>query len=234
MTTARYDDVADFYEASFTDDPDPVMDALLDLLGSPADRSVLDVACGHGRVSRELARRGGTVTGVDLSRALLSKAEATEDTEPLGIRYVHADAATADWLGDERFDAVTCNFGLSDIDDLDGVLATVALATRPGGAFVLSVLHPCFPGWGPVSGAWPSEGRYYDEGRWTADGAASPLRRQVGANHRMLSTYVAALGRHGLRVEAMREPAPPAQWAAGERAGAARYPVYLVVRCRRD
>ena len=234
MTSARYDDVADLYEATFTEAVDPVMEALLDALGSPADRSVLDVACGHGRVSRELARLGGIVTGVDLSRALLTKAEAAEDAEPLGIRYVHADATTADWLGDERFDAVTCNFGLSDIDDLDGVLTTVALAARPGGSFIFSILHPCFAGGGPVSGSWPSGGSYYDEGRWTADGAASTLRRQVGANHRMLSTYVEALGRHGLRIEELREPAPPAQWAAGERAEAARFPLYLVVRCRRD
>lgn len=234
MTTARYDDVADFYADSFSDPADPVLESLLAALGSPADLNVLDVACGHGRVSRELARRGGTVTGVDVSRALLAKAEAAENREPLGIRYVHADAATADWLADAQFDAVTCNFGLSDIDDLDGVLRTVARATRPGAPFVFGILHPCFPGGGPVSGAWPSGGSYYDEGRWTPDGAASTLRRQVGADHRMLSTYVNALARHGLRIEGMWEPAAPAQWAAGERAEAARFPVYLVVRCRRD
>ncbi len=49
------------------------------------------MACGQGRVARELTRRGGRVTGVDISAALLSKARAAEARGPLGISYVHAD-----------------------------------------------------------------------------------------------------------------------------------------------
>ena len=102
--------------------------------------------------------------------------------------------------------------GLSEIDDLDGVLATVVRCLRPGGRFVFSILHPCFPGAGDISGSWPSGGGYFDEGRWTAAGSRSTLRQQVGANHRMLSTYVVALARHGLNLDVLREPAPPAEW----------------------
>jgi SAM-dependent methyltransferase len=231
MPTARYDAVADFYEAGFSDPRDPVLVSLLDLLGSPGGRRVLDVACGHGRVTRELARLGATVTGVDLSRALLDKARAREDAEPLGVRYVHADAAAVPRLDDGTFDAAVCNFGLADIDDLDGALATVARALLPGGCFVFSILHPCFPGGTTVSGAWPATGRYHDEGFWIADGTASSLRRQVGAHHRTLATYVNALSRHGLLITAMREPAPPPEWATGDRRDAARFPVFLVARC---
>ncbi|HEY2984854.1 MAG TPA: hypothetical protein VGJ38_11930 [Jatrophihabitantaceae bacterium] len=46
----------------------------------------------------------------------------------------------------------------------------------------------------------------------------------------MLSTYVNALLRHDLRVDQMAEPPPPQEWS-GPRAEAARYPVFLVVRC---
>ena len=46
----------------------------------------------------------------------------------------------------ETFDGVVCNYGLSDIDDLDGVLATVSRVLTPAGWFVFSILHPCFPG----------------------------------------------------------------------------------------
>jgi ubiquinone/menaquinone biosynthesis C-methylase UbiE len=232
--TARYDAVADFYEAGFSDTADPVVAALLDLLGSPAGLRVLDIACGHGRVTRELARRGAAVMGVDLSRALLDRAEAVEDAEPLGVRYVHGDAASVPGVPDAAFDAVVCNFGLSDIDDLDGALATVQRVLRLGGAFVFSILHPCFPGAATVSGAWPSTGRYYDEGYWVADGTSSSLRRQVGANHRMLSTYFNALSRNGLRLMTMSEPAPAIEWATNDRRDAARFPVYLVARCSKE
>jgi ubiquinone/menaquinone biosynthesis C-methylase UbiE len=125
---------------------------------------------------------------------------------------------------------VVCNFGLSDIDDLDGALDTVHRVLRPGGSFVFSILHPCFPGAGAVSGAWAGGGRYYDEGYWVADGVASTLRRQVGANHRMLSTYLNALTRHGLRLRETAEPEPPSEWATTERSDAVRFPVFLVVR----
>jgi hypothetical protein len=103
---------------------------------------------------------------------------------------------------------VTCNFGLSDVDDLAGALAAVGITLRPGGCFVFSILHPCFPGTAEVSGSWPPSARYDDEGRWTADGALSSLRRQVGANHRMLSTYLNAFRRHGLWLDELAEPAP--------------------------
>jgi SAM-dependent methyltransferase len=229
MAEARYDAIADFYQAGFSESTDPDVLGLLDLLGSPSGLRVLDLACGHGRVTREIARRGGTVLGVDLSRALLAKAEAAERAEPLGIRYLHADAATPHWLHGERFDAVVCGFGLSDIDDLDGAAASVALALRPGGAFVFSIPHPCFPGSPGVSGAWPTGGSYRDEGFWRADGQLSTLRRQVGANHRMLSTYLNTLRHHGLRLDELTEPAPPSAWS-DQRPDAHGFPTSLIAR----
>ena len=118
---------------------------------------MLDVACGHGRLTRELARIGARrpTIGVDSSAALLSPAEQAEQDRPLGIRYLHADVTAQDWLGENetRFDAVTCHYGLSDIDYLDGALRGVSAALRPGGRFVFSILHPCFPGGDDVSGS---------------------------------------------------------------------------------
>lgn len=231
MRAARYDSVADFYDAGFSDSRDPVLVALLGLLGPLPGRHVLDLACGHGRVARELARLGATVAGVDLSAALLAKAREQEQDQPLGIRYLHADAAAAPDLADESFDGVVCNFGLADIDDLEGALATVARVLKPGGFFAFSILHPCFAGTATVAGTWPADGRYHDEGFWTAESERSTLRRRVGANHRMLSTYVNTLSRLGLLIAAMDEPSPPAEWAADERHEAARQPVFLVARC---
>jgi SAM-dependent methyltransferase len=230
MPEARYDAVAEFYASAFDGLDDPASAALLDLLGPLAGLRVLDVACGHGRLTRELARRGADTTGIDISAALIAKALQAEEEDPLGICYFRADAASGAALGPAVFDAVTCHFGLSDIDDLDGAVAGVRAALRPAGYFVFSILHPCFPGADGVSASWPPTARYYDEGRWTAEAELSPLRRQVGANHRMLSTYLNALRRHGLWLDQMREPAPTEQWSQ-DRPGADRVPVYVAARC---
>ena len=49
---------------------------------------VLDVGCGSGYFSREMARRGALVTGVDISPRMLAHACRIESESPLGIRYV--------------------------------------------------------------------------------------------------------------------------------------------------
>jgi SAM-dependent methyltransferase len=230
MPEARYDAVADFYAREFTTAGDPASLALLGLLGPPAGLRVLDAACGHGRMTRELARRGAEVVGVDISAAMIGKAAAAEREQPLGVRYVHADLGATGWLAPATFDAVTCHFGLSDIDDVDRALAAIGYALRPGGRFVFSILHPCFPGAAGVSGSWPTAGRYYDEGHWTAGDVLSTLRRQVGANHRMISTYLNALRRNDLWLDRASEPEPDQQWSQ-KRQDAGRGPVYFAARC---
>ncbi len=227
MVLARYDAVADFYISGFDVTDDSVSVALLDLVGPVDGLRVLDVACGHGRITRELSRRGAEVVGIDISGNLLRKAGEAERDEPRGIRYIHADV-TSGLPSKAPFDVATCSFGLSDIDDLDGAIAAVSAALRPRGRFVFSILHPCFAGGKDVSGSWPTAGSYYDEGHWTAQDALSTLRRQVGASHRMLSTYLNTLRRHDLWLDQMAEPLPAPDWDQAHDAD--RKPVFLVAR----
>jgi len=231
MADARYDAIAEFYSGGFDSVDDPASQALLELLGPVVGLDVLDVACGHGRITRELARRGASVVGVDISGQLIGKAVQAERAERLGIRYVHTDASAPGALRGVSFDAVVCHFGLSDIDDLDGAAAAISGALRPSGRFVFAILHPCFGGGTDIAGSWPTSGSYYDEGRWTPDEARSTLRRRVGASHRMLSTYVRTLRGHDLWLDEVAEPRPAPGWDPARDAD--RKPVHLVVRAVR-
>jgi len=231
-TSARYDSFADFYGDAVGDDvSDPATSALLQLIPTCKGRRVLDLACGQGRVARELARSGADVVAVDISRALLSKATAAESDQPLGITYLHRDVAAPTALRGEHFDGVVSNFVLSDIDDVDGALATVARVLPNGGWFVFSILHPCFPGWDEdAPSSWEPGGGYYKEGWWLARNPG--FRGKVGANHRMLSTYLNLLAGHRLPVEEAAEPLPGEEWAA-RAPGRDAVPVYFVARCRK-
>jgi 2-polyprenyl-3-methyl-5-hydroxy-6-metoxy-1,4-benzoquinol methylase len=226
---ARYDEAAELYEAMFGDSvDDPATGALLNLVGEVSGVTILDVPCGSGRVARELARRGARVTGVDLSVALLHRARAAETANPYGIEYFHVDATSLDCLTERVFDVVVCNYGVSDIDELDRFVATVAGVLRPTGSFVLSMLHPCFPGIPQLaSPSWPPGG-YHDERWWRADGPASDLRRMVGSNHRTLSTYLNCLLDRGFSLEALAEPNLELNLP-----GVVPAPMFLAARCRK-
>ncbi len=53
---------------------------------------ILDLATGTGWTSRVVARRGATVTGVDIAAGLLEAAERQAAAEQLPIRYLQGDA----------------------------------------------------------------------------------------------------------------------------------------------
>lgn len=229
---ARYDEIATAYVAG-SEIVSPALSAIIKRCGDVTGVDVLDVACGHGAAARLLARAGGRVHGIDVSTALLDHARRLEHDDPLGIEFHEGDASDSATLPNARFALVVCNFGLTDIDDLDGVIANIARWLTPGGRFVCSLLHPCFAGGDGASSSWPTDGGYFDERWWRADGPLSTLRQVVGSNHRTLATYVNTLRSHGLVIDALDEPEAEESWTA-DRPAAARQPVYLVITCRSE
>ena len=67
-------------ENVFTKNTVKEVDFILEELGIPARGAVLDVGCGTGRHSIELARRGYAVTGLDLSSEMLAGAATAAKT----------------------------------------------------------------------------------------------------------------------------------------------------------
>jgi SAM-dependent methyltransferase len=110
---------------------------LLDFEG----RDVLDLCCGPGRHSIELARRGYAVTGVDRSPYLLDKARKSADEEQIEIEWVNADMR--EFSREGAFDLVInmfTSFGYFDDKDDDlRVLANIHSSLRDDGFFVLDI-----------------------------------------------------------------------------------------------
>jgi SAM-dependent methyltransferase len=100
---------------------------------------LLDAGCETGRYSRELARRGYVVHGVDLSPELIEVATRTVGDRTGGVSFAVADILAAPTA---RYAAVVCRGVLNDIiddDRRDAVFAAFARTLRPQGALILDV-----------------------------------------------------------------------------------------------
>lgn len=147
MTTAAYDAIAAWYDASLRAGSlihDLALPAVWDLAGPLSGQRVCDLACGQGSVARHLAARGATVVGVDISDGLLDIARRDEEARSLGIIYRRDDAQGLHALPDAAFDGVVCNMALMDIPDLARTCRAVRRVLRSAGWFVFSITHPCF------------------------------------------------------------------------------------------
>jgi len=114
------------------------------------DRSkrILDVGCGTGRHSLELARRGYTVVGIDISRNFLERARCQAKEEGLEkVTFLERDARDLGFDGE--FDAVLsiCEgaFSLMETDKMNyRILEGIWEALREGGKFILTTLSAVY------------------------------------------------------------------------------------------
>lgn len=108
-------------------------------------REIVDMATGTGDVALALARRipGTSVTGLDLSEGMLSKARVKAKDEKVSFRQ--ADCL-ATGLPDASVDAVTVAYGVRNYADIAAGYREMARILRPGGSvFILELSTPVSP-----------------------------------------------------------------------------------------
>jgi SAM-dependent methyltransferase len=106
---------------------------LLGLLDAKAGERILDVGCGTGQLTSEIAQCGAEMMGIDASPEMI--ATARENFPQL--RFEVADATALPFANE--FDAVMSNAALHWIRDQRVAIASVARALKPGGRFVLEM-----------------------------------------------------------------------------------------------
>lgn len=103
----------------------------------------LDLACGTGSLTRDLAKRVGPegyVLGIDFSKEMVGAAK----KRPMSnVEYVLGDATDLQGVEDGSFDAATIAYGARNIPNLDALFGEMARAVRPGGrAVCLEIARP--------------------------------------------------------------------------------------------
>ncbi len=107
----------------------------VDALSLSPDARVLDLCCGTGALTRQIARRlpVGRVTGVDFSPRMLAVARQT--TQQPNIDYIEADVLALPFAT-ATFDAAAMAFSLRNVTDIPACLREVRRVLKPGGRFV--------------------------------------------------------------------------------------------------
>jgi trans-aconitate methyltransferase len=144
---------------------------VLDLLQPKSGERILDLGCGPGQLTQQIAESGALVTGIDLSPEMIGQARQNYPA----LKFILGDAATMQF--NEEFDAIFSNAALHWMQDAAAVANAMARALKVGGrlvaefggkgniAHIQDALHTVLPRYSngeapPVKNYFPSIGEY--------------------------------------------------------------------------
>jgi len=180
----------------------------LELLGNVRSMRILDLGCGEGGYSRELAKRGASVVGVDSSPRLI---EIAKQRAP-DIEYICANSNNLNGIESASSDVVLAAMMLMDVEDYDGSIREIERVLKPGGRLLMSITHPCFSE--PVSQWVTNEAgelqhfvvdRYFDRTAWE-EFITGRFRKPVMRRHMPLQDFMRPLLDRGFVLKLFLEP----------------------------
>jgi len=166
-------------------------------LGDVSGLELLDLGCGTGRHALRLAAAGARVTGVDFSEGMLGEARRKPGAD--AVRFLVHDLHQPLPFAAQSFDRIVSGLVLEHLSDLGFVFGEARRVLRRGGRAVVSAMHPAMF----LKGA---QARFTDP--------ASGGRGQPGSVDHSISDFVMAALGAGFTLEAIREYAPDAAFAA--------------------
>ncbi len=129
----------------FTRNTKEEIEFILEELKLKPESQILDVGCGTGRHSIELAKKGFKVTGIDISSGMLTEAKKAAKKAAVTVTWIQADAAN--FKPEREFDAALClcegAFGLLSSTDKPiehdlAILRNINAALRPSAKIILT------------------------------------------------------------------------------------------------
>jgi len=106
-----------------------------------AGKNVIDIGCGGGILSESMSRKGGKVTGIDLSEKALKVADLHSLESGVPVRYKLIAAEDMAAAEEGQFDVVTCMEMLEHVPDPGAIVRAAARLVKPGGKVFFSTLN---------------------------------------------------------------------------------------------
>ena len=164
------------------------LDLFTQILDLPVEAFILDLACGQGRHTLELARRGyKNVYGLDRSHYLINRAKQVNSNENLTASFKEGDARKLPYVTDS-FDAVMIlgnSFGyFESINDDIKILNEVFRVLKPGGKFLIDVADGGYlkDNYNPRSWEWIDKNHFVCRERSLAGDNQRLISREVITN----------------------------------------------------
>lgn len=104
-------------------------------------KTVLDIGCGGGILAESMARKGASVSGIDLSEKALKVADLHSLESGVQVRYEMISAEELATREPARYDIVTCMEMLEHVPDPASVVRACATLVKPGGQVFFSTLN---------------------------------------------------------------------------------------------
>ena len=109
--------------------------------GNLHELNIADIGCGGGILAEALAKKGATVTGLDLAEASLNVAKLHLLESNLSIRYLKEPVESLAQNEPLSFDIVTCMEMLEHVPDPESIIQSCAQLCKPGGWVFFSTLN---------------------------------------------------------------------------------------------
>jgi 2-polyprenyl-3-methyl-5-hydroxy-6-metoxy-1,4-benzoquinol methylase len=176
--------------------------AIIDAIQSYKPKSVLDIGCGEGWLTRELTTLGISTSGVDGVSKLIDNAKAFGKNIPNNTYYIssYEDIAKGNFIH-PTVEAIVCNFSLIGKEAVDNLLYSLPSLLKPSGLLFIQTLHPLMAvGTFPYQNSWRP-------GSW--DGFTRQFTEAPPWYFRTIESWISLICKSGFDLLEVREPLHP-------------------------
>lgn len=171
--------------------------AVVDAVLARSPKTVLDMGCGEGWLTRELSKAGINTLGVDVVTELIASAREAGGGRFRQLSFEEISPAVLQ----EKFDVIVCNFSLLGDECVVHLFQQAPALLTPAGSLIVQTLHP-------VAGC--GDAQYKDgwrEGTWA--GFSEQFRNPAPWYFRTMETWKDLFLQHGFRLHGVVEPIHP-------------------------